>query len=69
MLCLQVAAEAGKSPAQVLLRWNMQRGVPVIPKASNPDHIADNIQVIFHAYKHSVSHVACASVHGCRWRQ
>lgn len=27
---------------QVLLKWNMQRGVPVIPKATSRDHLAEN---------------------------
>jgi diketogulonate reductase-like aldo/keto reductase len=31
----------------VLLRYNMQRGVPVIPKASSPPHLAENIAHAF----------------------
>ena len=44
---LEVAAEAGRSAAQVLLKWNVQRGVPVIPKASSREHVADNIEGLF----------------------
>jgi len=40
----RVAAEAGKTPAQVLLKWNTQRGVPVIPKASTRERLAENIE-------------------------
>lgn len=29
---------------QVLLRWNVQRGVAVLPKASSQSHMLDNIQ-------------------------
>lgn len=43
----QVASELGRSPAQVLLKWNIQRGVPVIPKASSPAHQADNFTGIY----------------------
>lgn len=32
---------------QVLLRWNVQRGVAVLPKASSQDHMVDNIKCLF----------------------
>lgn len=32
---------------QVLLRWNLQRGVPVIPKASSPGNLEANIKDAF----------------------
>ncbi|KDD74976.1 aldo/keto reductase [Helicosporidium sp. ATCC 50920] len=40
-----VAQELGKSPAQVLLRWNVQREVAVIPKAGSLPHLCENIDV------------------------
>lgn len=42
-----VAAEAGKTPAQVLLKWNVQRGVAVIPKASSEGHLRENLEGLF----------------------
>lgn len=42
-----VAKEVGKTPAQVLLKWNVQRGVAVIPKASSPEHVRSNIEGLF----------------------
>jgi 2,5-diketo-D-gluconate reductase A len=35
----------GKSVAQVVLRWLIQRGVVVIPKSVRADRIAENIDV------------------------
>ncbi|KAL4530235.1 hypothetical protein Ndes2526B_g02402 [Nannochloris sp. 'desiccata'] len=40
---VRVASEVGKAPAQVLLRWNVQRGVAVIPKAGSEPHMKENI--------------------------
>jgi diketogulonate reductase-like aldo/keto reductase len=45
----QVAAKYGKSPAQVLIRWNLQRGIVPIPKANQRGHLEGNIDVFdFH---------------------
>jgi len=35
----------GKSPAQVLLRWHLQRGDAVIPKSFRPERVRENIDV------------------------
>lgn len=32
---------------QVLLKYNMQRGVPVLAKASSPAHLAENLTGMF----------------------
>jgi diketogulonate reductase-like aldo/keto reductase len=40
-----VAAEYGKTPAQVLLRWNVQLGNSVIFRSSKPEHIAGNLDI------------------------
>ena len=41
----EIAKAHGKSPAQVILRWDLQNGVAVIPGSSNPDHQKENIFV------------------------
>ena len=43
---IKAIAEAhGVSPAQVILRWDLQRGIVVIPGSSNPDHIRENLDL------------------------
>jgi diketogulonate reductase-like aldo/keto reductase len=41
----RVADRLGRSPAQVLLRWCVQRGIPVITKSTHRDRIAENAQI------------------------
>lgn len=41
----KIADAHGKSSAQVILRWNLQKGVVVIPGSSNPDHIKENTEL------------------------
>ena len=40
-----IAQELGKSPAQVVLRWNVQHGVVTIPKSVTPNRISENFQI------------------------
>lgn len=41
----KIADNHGKSPAQIILRWHIQKGFSVIPGATNPDYIKENIQI------------------------
>jgi 2,5-diketo-D-gluconate reductase A len=40
-----IASAHGKSPAQVLIRWSIQLGNVVLPRSTNPERIAQNIDV------------------------
>ncbi|ROR64815.1 aldo/keto reductase [Agrococcus jenensis] len=40
-----IAAEHGRTRAQVMLRWHLQQGRSVIPKSTNPERIAENFDV------------------------
>lgn len=40
-----IARVHGKSSAQIILRWNLQKSVVVIPGSSNPNHIRENVDI------------------------
>ena len=42
---MEIAKAHGKTAAQVILRWHIQEGFSVIPGASNPDYIEENIDI------------------------
>ena len=41
----KIAERVGRTPAQVLLRWCVQHGVPIIPKSTHRERIAENARV------------------------
>ncbi|KAM3511075.1 hypothetical protein MY11210_005302 [Beauveria gryllotalpidicola] len=43
---ISIAEKHGLTPAQVLLKWGLQRGTSVIPKAYTPSHITDNFAAL-----------------------
>ncbi|TDF98863.1 aldo/keto reductase [Paenibacillus piri] len=44
-LLSELAAKYGKSPAQIVLRWDLQNGVVTIPKSINEKRIRENCDV------------------------
>ena len=43
--CRAIAERTGRTPAQVLIRWCLQHGLPVIPKSTHRERIAENAGV------------------------
>ena len=45
----EIGKKYGKSAAQVILRWHLQRGVVVIPKSTHRERMAENFDLFgFH---------------------
>ena len=42
---IRIAEAHGKSPAQVVLRWAVQRGTVPIPKTQTPARLSENINI------------------------
>jgi diketogulonate reductase-like aldo/keto reductase len=42
-----MAKKYGISVCEVILKWNLQRGCPVIPKSTNQDHQKTNLEIAF----------------------
>lgn len=40
---VRIAEEKGLSPAQVLLQWQIEKGLSAVPKSSSPEHMAENL--------------------------
>ncbi|KAJ5077843.1 hypothetical protein M0811_05533 [Anaeramoeba ignava] len=45
-IILEIAKKHNVSPAQILIKWQIQRGNTVIPKAVKPEHIKDNFECL-----------------------
>lgn len=41
----EIGAKYGKTPAQAALRWNVQRGVVIIPKSTHAERMAENLDI------------------------
>jgi len=44
-ICDELARNYGKTPAQIILRWNLQKGVVTIPKSTKPNRIRSNANI------------------------
>ncbi|KAI0141224.1 aldo-keto reductase [Xylariaceae sp. FL1272] len=48
----EIASSTGKSAAQVCLSWAIQRGIPVIPKSIQEDHMKENLDLCWLSDEH-----------------
>lgn len=42
---VSIASRLGKTAAQVILRWGVQRGTAIIPKTSKPERLIENLSI------------------------
>ena len=42
---VKIGEKYGKNPAQIIIRWDLQRGIIVIPKSSKKERIIENMNV------------------------
>ena len=55
-----IAEKYGKTPAQILLRYPVQRGIPVIPKASSLERMKQNMDIFdFELTEDEISYLSC----------
>lgn len=62
----KMAEKYGKSVAQVLLRYILQRGVAVIPKSANPERIKSNAEIF--DFRVTDEDMAAIKKLDCNWR-
>ena len=43
---IEIANSYNKTPAQIILRWQIERGVVIVPKSVNETRIEENINVL-----------------------
>ena len=59
-----MAARYGKTPAQLLLRWNLQLGVVPLPKANHVQHQRENLNVFdFEILPHDMARLNALNEH------
>ena len=44
-ILVRIGKKYGKTPAQVILRWHLQRNIPVIPRTVHKERMSENLDV------------------------
>lgn len=55
----EIAEKHGKTPAQIILRWNVQQGIVVIPKSVHKERMEENLDIWdFELNQHDMEQIA-----------
>ena len=54
---VEIAKKLGRTPGQVILRWNLQRGIAVLPKTATPSRLAE-VTALMPSHPMNVSHTS-----------
>ncbi|HPU66623.1 MAG TPA: aldo/keto reductase [Clostridiales bacterium] len=61
----EVADKYGRTPAQVTLRWLLQRDILPLPRSTNPEHIAENARIFdFELSDEDMGRISSISAYG-----
>lgn len=67
-LLMEIAGKYGKSVAQLVLRWILQRGILPIPKAADPQRAAQNLDIFnFIIQDTDMAKIDSLTVEECGW--
>jgi len=66
-LFAELGAKYGKTPAQVILRWHIQKQNIIFPKSTNPAHIAANMDIFDFALTEAEMERVAALANGRRF--
>jgi diketogulonate reductase-like aldo/keto reductase len=64
---VELAGRLGRTPAQIVLRWNFQRGLTPLPSSADPSHIAENLGALeFSLSPEDMAAVDSLAIHSAR---
>ena len=56
---MKIAEEHEKTTAQIILKWQLERGVAVVPKSTNPERIEENFNIDFNLNESNMQEIKC----------
>ncbi|XP_063975739.1 glyoxal reductase-like [Diachasmimorpha longicaudata] len=63
----RIAGELNVSPARLLLKWALQQGIGIIPKAVQKNHIRENFQLDFTIHATQMAELSSLPPHKYAW--
>jgi D-xylose reductase len=64
MFVRALAMAHGKTPAQIVMRWAVQRGIAIVPKTTRPERLAENLNLFDRHRRFNDPGVFCEAAFG-----